>query len=38
VKALGTTVDYLLGFDMLGKEDKDDETPALVGAVMNTAL
>jgi transcriptional regulator with XRE-family HTH domain len=31
-KALGTTADYLLGFDVLGKEDNDSKTPALVSA------
>jgi transcriptional regulator with XRE-family HTH domain len=31
-KALGTTADYLLGFDVLRKEENDHETPAFVSA------
>jgi transcriptional regulator with XRE-family HTH domain len=37
-KALGTTADYLLGFDVLGKEANDHETPVLVSAGRSAVL
>lgn len=37
-KALGTTADYLLGFDMLGEEEMEDENRAALTKAGSSAV